>query len=106
MKFSRLVFITLAVIVLGSAALWQFFLKGQLAYADIASAYVAKQTCSCRFVAERELESCLGDFTQDVSILSVSEIESLGEAGIQASALGLISATAVHKPGGGCVLRP
>ncbi|MEM6412937.1 MAG: hypothetical protein AAF683_15545 [Pseudomonadota bacterium] len=106
MKFSRLVFITLAVIVLGGAALWQFVLKGQLAYADIASAYVAKQTCSCRFVGERELESCLGDFTQDVSILNVSEVREGGEGSITASALGIVSATATHRPGLGCVLQP
>ncbi|MEO1405079.1 MAG: hypothetical protein AAFV54_01135 [Pseudomonadota bacterium] len=106
MKFSRLVLIILAVLVLGGAALWQFFLKGQLAYADIASAYVAKQTCSCRFIAERELDSCLGDFTQDVSILDVSEGSSAGFETITASALGIVSATAVHQAGTGCVLQP
>ncbi|MEM6898572.1 MAG: hypothetical protein AAF583_02215 [Pseudomonadota bacterium] len=106
MKFSRLVLIILAALVVGGTALWQFFLKGQLAYADIASAYVAKQTCSCRFVGERELDSCLGDFTQDVSILDIREGGGAATQSITASALGIVSATAVHQPGLGCVLQP
>jgi len=106
MKFARPLVIAVIVLALIGAALWHFVLREQVAFADIATAYVAKQTCSCRFVGERELDSCLGDFTTDVSMLDVSEAGSPGAETITASALGLISATAVHQPGRGCVLQP
>ncbi|MEO0884158.1 MAG: hypothetical protein AAFY34_15740 [Pseudomonadota bacterium] len=106
MKFTRPLIIIVACLALGGAALWQFVLKEQMAFADVATAYAAKQICSCRFVAERSIDSCSRDFTQDISQLDISEVEDLGAPGVKASALGLISATAVHQPGFGCVLRP
>ena len=110
MNIGKAFLITLAALAVIGLAFWQFFLKDQVAFAEVAAAYVAKQTCSCRFVAEREMASCLTDFTQDVSQLDVSETTTdangTSEQTVTASALGLISATAVHQPGLGCVLRP
>lgn len=104
MRFAKIFLITFAVLALVGGSVWQFWLKEQMAFAQIATAYVAKQTCSCRFVAERSLESCLVDFTQDVSQLEVSEVPE--RRAVKASALGLIVETASYRPGLGCALDP
>ncbi|MEM9668036.1 MAG: hypothetical protein AAF950_03850 [Pseudomonadota bacterium] len=106
MKFARPLLIAAVLLVAVGAALWQFVLREPVAFADVATAYAAKQVCSCRFVGERALDSCLGDFTQDISLLDVSENGTPGAETITASALGIVSATAIHQPGLGCVLRP
>ncbi|MEL7128006.1 MAG: hypothetical protein AAGK23_00525 [Pseudomonadota bacterium] len=93
--------ITLAVI---GGGLWQFFLKDQVAFADVATAYVAKQACSCRYIGERSLDSCLTDFTQDVSQLDVTETQTDTRRTITASALGLVTASASYHDGLGCVI--
>lgn len=93
------------IIVIGVAALlgWQFFLKDTLAQARVAVPYGAKMVCSCRFVAERPMDSCMQDFTEDLSAVSFTED---GET-IRASVLGgWIKAEASHEPGLGCTLIP
>ena len=110
MKFVKTAFIILAVLAVIGAGTWQFFLKEQVGFGKIATAYAAKQICSCRFVSERKLESCKTDFTQDIGALAISEthIDATGRAdqSVSASALGgLISATAAYEPGLGCVLQ-
>jgi len=109
MKFAKAFLIILAVLAIVGGALWHFFLKEQVGFGKVATAYAAKQICSCRFVSEREMDSCQADFTQDVSALEISEtyIDATGRAdqSITASALGLISATASYEPGLGCVLQ-
>lgn len=77
-----------------------FAARGPIAYAQIATSYAAKQTCSCRHISGRTSESCLNDFPADArSQLSVSEE---GES-VRASALfGLFKAEAVYEDGFGC----
>lgn len=100
-------FLVIAVVIgaLGFAA-WHFVLRDQVAFAQVATAYVAKQACSCRHVAARDLQSCLGDFTEDISQLSVRDTQSGGRPAVTASALGLVAETAVYQPGLGCALAP
>ena len=110
MKFAKVLLITLAVLALIGAAVWQFLLKDQVAFGQVAAAYASKQICSCRFVSERELESCKTDFTQDISALKITEdyIDTTGrtDQSITASAMmGIISAKATYEPGLGCVLQ-
>ena len=110
MKLVKALMIILAILALIGAVAWQFFLKDQVAFGKVAAAYASKQICSCRFVSERELESCKTDFTQDISALTISEtyIDATGRAdqSITASALGgVISAKATFEPGLGCVLQ-
>ncbi|WP_084396242.1 hypothetical protein [Henriciella aquimarina] len=101
MKLVKIFAVGLAIIGLAGALVWQVWLKDQVAYAKVATAYGAKMVCSCRFVAGREMESCKGDFTADVSAVTFSED---GET-IRASVLGgVISAEADHEEGLGCVL--
>lgn len=74
--------------------------RDTLATARIGTTYVAKQTCSCLFVAERPLESCRTDF-DDESVRALDVITS--KAGVTVSALGgLISSRAKFEPGFGC----
>lgn len=93
--------IVLAVLGLAGAALWQVWLKDQVAFAEMATAYGAKMVCSCRFVAGRDMDSCRRDFTVDISAFTFEE----GEAHVRTSVLGgLVSARAQHTPGMGCAL--
>ena len=110
MKLIKPTLITLAALALIGAAAWQFFLNEQVAFGKVASAYAAKQICSCRFVSEREMESCKTDFTQDISVLTIEEnyIDSTGRTDqsiVASAAWGLISEKAVFEPGLGCVLQ-
>src|SRR5688572_5626381 len=89
--------VALAAIVLASVA-WG--VRGQIAYAHIATGYAAKQTCSCLSVSGRTLESCIADFPEDAreNITVTQE----GER-VHASVLfGLISADAVADGEYGC----
>lgn len=113
MKFVKTILIIALSLAALFAAVWQFWLKGQVEFADIATAYGAKQVCSCRFVAERELDSCFGDFTTDISLIdfSVSSSEVRSETAttradtVTASVLGgLIRNQARFEPGLGCTL--
>ena len=110
MKFVKAMLITLAVLALVGAAAWQFFLKDQVALGKVGAAYASKQICSCRFVSERELESCKTDFVLDIGQLKITEdyIDTTGrtDQSITASAMmGVISAKATYEPGLGCVLQ-
>ncbi|MEM5515496.1 hypothetical protein WNY37_00950 [Henriciella sp. AS95] len=91
------------VVALGVVAIaaWQFWLKDQVAFGEVATAYGAKVVCSCRFVAEREMASCKNDFTEDVSAVTFKET---GNSIMASAAAGLVSATATFEPGLGCTL--
>jgi hypothetical protein len=71
-----------------------------LATARVGTVYVAKQTCSCLFVAGRPLDSCYTDFDAEaVRPLDVN----VSQSGVTVSALGgVISARSQYEPGYGC----
>jgi len=102
MKLVKAFAIVLAVLGLAGGAVWQFFLRDQVTYARIATAYGAKMVCSCRFVAERPMESCLADFTVDISQITFVET---GDT-VRAKVLGgLVSSKARNTgPETGCTL--
>jgi len=114
MKLVKAILILLAVLAVVFGLFWQFWLKDQVALAKVATAYGAKQVCSCLFVAGREMESCRTDFTQDISAISFEVKQSytttedhatITQETVRASALaGLISDTAQFEPGLGCTL--
>ncbi len=91
----------LGLLLLAGGLVWHFWAKGQLAYIEIATAYTAKQVCSCRFIAERELETCLQDFTDDISQLNVVQS---GNQISSTAPMGFSSASAQYRPGLGCAL--
>jgi hypothetical protein len=74
--------------------------RDTFATARVGTVYVAKQTCSCLFVAGRPLDSCYTDFdTEAVRPLRVS----VAASSVTVSALaGLISARAQYDAGYGC----
>jgi hypothetical protein len=70
------------------------------ATAKIGTVYVAKQTCSCLFVAGRRMESCVTDY--DPAAIEPLSVEPT-DNGVKVSALaGLVSAHAKFEPGFGC----
>ncbi|MBL8265496.1 hypothetical protein [Steroidobacter sp.] len=74
--------------------------RDTFATARIGTTYLAKQTCSCLFVAERPFESCRADFDPE-AVRSLDVVASSGA--VTASALGgLISSRAVFETGYGC----
>ena len=73
-----------------------------VSYAQIATAYGAKMACSCRHVAERPMESCLTDFTVDISQITFDETADT----VRASVLGGLVSSEARKTGPetGCTL--
>lgn len=116
MKPVKTLLVAILVLVIIGGGVWQFWLKQQVAFAQVATAYGAKQVCSCQFVAERDLDSCLGDFTQDISAVSFSvsssQITQNGTSTqsktVTASVLGgFVKNQARFEPGLGCtVVKP
>ncbi len=102
MKLVKALAITVSILTLLGALGWNFFLRDQVEYARIATAYGAKMVCSCRFVAERPMESCLRDFTSDFSMVSFHETA----GSVRAEVLGgLIRSEAIQTgPDAGCRL--
>lgn len=99
MKFKRF---TLAVVAIAGVGVAVWLGRDVYANASIGTAYVAKQTCSCLFVARRSMQSCKTDYNAaDVEPL---EWKTMPDR-VQVSALaGLISATALFEAGYGCHL--
>ena len=86
-----------AVLAIGAGA-WAS--RGQVDYANIATGYAAKQTCSCLHVSERKLDSCIADFPEDAreNITITQDGNS-----VHASVLfGAISAEAIYEEEYGC----
>ncbi len=101
MKLVKVFAVIAVVLAIGAGIGWQVWLKDQVAYAKVATAYRAKMVCSCRFVAGREMDSCMQDFTVDISAVTVSEEEDT----ITASVLGgAIKSRAAFEDGLGCAL--
>lgn len=83
-----------------SSVVWS--MRDDVAYAQIATGYAAKTTCSCRHVSGRTLESCVGDFPEDAR--NNIEIKEEGDR-VRASVLfGAIHASAVYEDGFGCTI--
>lgn len=89
--------------VLGLIGAYAVLARPVLQFAPIASAYGAKKVCSCVFVAERDLDSCRVDFTEDVSAVTFTRERDA----IRADLLnGRFAERAVFTPGQGCRLVP
>ena len=74
--------------------------RDTFATARIGTAYVAKQTCSCLFVAGRPADSCRTDF--DPAALQPLEIIAGGNAVTVSALAGLISSRSEFDKGYGC----
>jgi hypothetical protein len=68
--------------------------------AKLGTVYVAKQTCSCLFVAGRPMDSCRTDY--DPAAIKPLTVEKL-QNGVKVTALGgIVSAQAQFEQGFGC----
>ena len=87
-----------AVAIAIGVAVWSS--RDTVAYAQIATTYAAKTTCSCINVSGRDLESCMADFPPDArGQIAVTQDGGL----IRASVLfGVIDAEAAYEDGFGC----
>jgi hypothetical protein len=103
-----LVLAVLGVAVTGGLV-WQFWFKDQVAFAQVATGYAAQKVCSCINVSERDLASCLTDFTVDTAPFQFSVApERAADAGSVAVTVmgGLGRATSSPTGvGGGCVAQ-
>ena len=80
-----------------------FFGEAIAGYSSAGTGYAAKTSCSCRYVAGRDLDSCYDDFTSGMWPIWLSEDE---EAQSVTARVPLIeSAEATYREGYGCVLE-
>jgi hypothetical protein len=86
--------------IIAAVAFCAWSMRDDVAYANIATGYAAKQTCSCLHVSGRPLESCVSDFPEDARRQITVSAE--GDA-VRASVLfGAIRSEAVFETGFGC----
>ena len=71
--------------------------------AQVGVGYVAKQVCSCVYVAGREVEACRADL---MPAMDPIDVHVLGDReGVRSSLLmGAVKRTALHHAGSGCTL--
>lgn len=71
--------------------------------AQVGTGYVAKQVCSCVYVAGRDVDACRADLMPSMDPI---DVQMLGDReGVRASLLlGAVERTALHHPGSGCTL--
>jgi hypothetical protein len=74
-----------------------------VAMAGVGAGYVAKQMCSCLYVAEREFDACRSDLPDSMDDIRAEPLA--GRPGVRARVIGL-ERLAVHTPGAGCRLLP
>lgn len=85
------------------SGLYLFWLKPQLEYAEIATAFAAKKFCSCLHVAGLTEDQCRVDFTDDVSMATFIPQDN----GAVVEVLdGKITSRATYRSQIGCVLEP
>lgn len=85
----------------GLAWLYGDILNG---YARAGTAYGAKNGCSCRYIANRELGSCSDDFVPGMEAVFLSEDED--DRAVTAYVPLIASTTARYHDGFGCMLDP
>jgi len=83
-----------------AAAVWGPRLAGM---AEVGAGYVAKQMCSCIYVAGRTSDACRPDLPAEMDRIQASPLDDA--EGVRASLLlGLVERRALHHPGSGCTL--
>ena len=85
------------------AGLWAAFGGAAQGYAHAGTAYAARVSCSCRFVAGRSLGDCAKDKLKGMELVSLSD--DVEAKSVTARMLVLASDTATYREGYGCVLE-
>ncbi len=102
MSRKRWMWIGAAVLVVAGLGFAGWSMRGDIAYAGMATGYAAKTTCSCRHVSGRTMESCLGDLPAEA--VAQMNIREDGDRVHASVLLGAISAEAQYEDGYGCRL--
>lgn len=91
------------------AGFWVILVVGALVYryatgaVEVGAGYVAKEACSCIFIAGRDLESCRQDMPEMMDRLDAEVLRD--ERAVRAFVTGLGERIARYAPdGGGCTL--
>ena len=71
--------------------------------AGVGAGYVAKQTCSCMYLAGRSFDACRSDIPSSMDRIKAEVLDGL--EGIRAHTL-FLERRAQHIPGRGCTLQP
>ena len=90
------------VLLLAAGAAGIYFGPRILRLSNIGAGYIAKQMCSCIFVAERGFDSCRSDMPPDMAPVRAAALE--GSPGVEAWIPGIARRTARYSPGTGCTL--
>ena len=91
----------LAVLLVGGATVW-FYGDVIGGYAQAGTSYGAKNACSCRYLAGRELGNCDEDFLPGMQVVFLTEDEE--EKSVTATIPLVASNRARFREGFGCVL--
>jgi len=93
-----------ALLVLGIGLVALFYGSAIAGYAAAGTGYGAKNACSCRFIAGRDLNSCKSDFVPGMEAVFLSE--DADARSVTAFVPLIESQTATFREGYGCVLEP
>jgi hypothetical protein len=101
-KARRTLWIVLIIAAVLVAIAW-FFRVPATGYAQTATAYSARVGCSCRFVAERDLDQCSDDKLGGMELVTL--VEDVQEKSVTARFPLVSTDTAFYREGYGCVLE-
>ena len=92
--------LVIALVVIVAVGVGGYFgLQRPMLYGRIGTTYAAKQTCSCLFVSGRSLAACQADLPGPADNLIKLSVEGHH---VQASAYGIVHASASYEEGYGC----
>lgn len=81
-----------------------FYGEAIAGYSEAGTGYGAKNACSCRYLAGRELSQCYDDFIPGMGAIWLTEDE--GEQSVTATIPLISSTTATYSEGYGCMIEP
>lgn len=83
------------------ALVWFFFGTAITGFSKAGTGYAARTTCSCLYVAQREMDSCKSDLTAGMSLIWLND--DAENQSVSASVPLIASTTASYLEGYGCV---
>lgn len=99
----RLALVGCVMLLLGGGIAYQVWYEPTRFKVDIGAGMLAKQLCSCVFVAKRDLEDCRADQFESMDPIQVELQRESGR--VRAFLLGFGERVAVHREGLGCTLQ-
>ena len=100
---SRIGLWLLLLVVIGAGAALYSYREPITGYAEVGTAYGARVTCSCRFVAGRSMEDCEKDKLDGMELVTL--VDDVEAKSVTARFPLVTSTTATYREGYGCVLE-